>query len=713
MLSLEKERQHYEQLRKTYIVDPNTTNGDGNESGVRKIVEHHPLSLDEASPWGQFFQDTELRRIIKQDVERTFPDNPYFRTPVTQERMTDILFVYCKIHNDVSYRQGMHELLAPILLVVDHDALDPEECTDAAEPEIAKQMAITLDKNFVEHDAFVLFSSVMGTAKQWYEFTEEPRRSSANRVQLVSPRSAKFEQRNEMANSSTPILRISHRIHHELLKTIDNDLYEHLEELAIEPQIYAIRWLRLLFGREFPLADVYCLWDALFADDRSLSAVEYVCIAMLLFIREELLSEDYSGCLHQLMRYPTISDITVFVKQAVHLRQNPTKEAGYDIRHRNAIREGKEEEWKEREAQRERARLQEIEKQQVQDPRQQIKREVSNVVGKIRDKVSIVASNVVAASSPTRLSSDPNTSPVMSHSSSHSDSNIHSILSSSAPHPRHATLSNSGGIPQRKSSHTSLNASVSLAQPKMGRIVARSIAIIERELYGNNHTEKQKTEEPKKIEEKEMKTPILLAKDEETDANNGTADKDEPDEETDGYRVPGTEEPSDESQDPQVQLIIALAGLKHVRDVLCGTAPEFDSTVLDNLEDDWVDLMEEKETAKTERLSMDNGQSGNVQESVGEDGGDMLSLSLSSTTQTNVDTLVGSAETSTDSKSPPNISQEPKEAAQTTKPAKEKPASSKETNKKKSIDLQKENAPTGKRTGKSTAITSPVRSPSI
>jgi hypothetical protein len=43
-----------------------------------------------------------------------------------------------------------------------------------------------------------------------------------------------------MANSSTPILRISHRIHHELLKTIDNDLYEHLEQLAIEPQIYAM-----------------------------------------------------------------------------------------------------------------------------------------------------------------------------------------------------------------------------------------------------------------------------------------------------------------------------------------------------------------------------------------------------------------------------------------------------------------------------------------
>ncbi|RKP05568.1 rab-GTPase-TBC domain-containing protein, partial [Thamnocephalis sphaerospora] len=257
-LALEKERGHYEQLRKKYIIDPNATEGADNEAGARQV-----------SPWSQFFQDTELRRIIKQDVDRTFPDKPYFRTPAAQERMTDILFVYCKIHHEVSYRQGMHELLAPILLVVDEESVDAAQCTDEKEPLVAAQIAATLDSRFVEHDAFVLFSAVMATAKQWYEFTEEPRPARGGK----------------MANSSTPILRISHRIHHELLKEIDQDLYNHLEELTIEPQIYAIRWLRLLFGREFPLEDAYRLWDALFADDKQLGAVEFVCISMLLLIR--------------------------------------------------------------------------------------------------------------------------------------------------------------------------------------------------------------------------------------------------------------------------------------------------------------------------------------------------------------------------------------------------------------------------------------------
>lgn len=48
----------------------------------------------------------------------------FFRQDSTQLMMCNILFVYCKLNPDLSYRQGMHELLAPILWVVDQDAVD-------------------------------------------------------------------------------------------------------------------------------------------------------------------------------------------------------------------------------------------------------------------------------------------------------------------------------------------------------------------------------------------------------------------------------------------------------------------------------------------------------------------------------------------------------------------------------------------------------------
>ena len=44
------------------------------------------------------------------------------------------------------------------------------------------------------------------------------------------------------------------------------------------------RWIRLLFGREFPLPNVLEVWDALFADGPSL--VDYMCVSMLMHIRE-------------------------------------------------------------------------------------------------------------------------------------------------------------------------------------------------------------------------------------------------------------------------------------------------------------------------------------------------------------------------------------------------------------------------------------------
>ena len=48
-----------------------------------------------------------------------------------------------------------------------------------------------------------------------------------------------------------------------------------------------IRWIRLLGGREFHLEDLLLLWDGLFADSAELKLMEYICITMLLFVRND------------------------------------------------------------------------------------------------------------------------------------------------------------------------------------------------------------------------------------------------------------------------------------------------------------------------------------------------------------------------------------------------------------------------------------------
>lgn len=52
---------------------------------------------------------------------RTFPGVDFFRKSLIQEIMVSILFTYAREHPVMCYRQGMHELLAPLLFVIHCD----------------------------------------------------------------------------------------------------------------------------------------------------------------------------------------------------------------------------------------------------------------------------------------------------------------------------------------------------------------------------------------------------------------------------------------------------------------------------------------------------------------------------------------------------------------------------------------------------------------
>lgn len=87
----------------------------------RMSAEDDPLSQSEKSNWNQHFCDKELCTVIKQDVVRTFPGIEFFRKQSIQDTMTSILFCYARVHPEMCYRQGMHEILAPILFVMHCD----------------------------------------------------------------------------------------------------------------------------------------------------------------------------------------------------------------------------------------------------------------------------------------------------------------------------------------------------------------------------------------------------------------------------------------------------------------------------------------------------------------------------------------------------------------------------------------------------------------
>jgi hypothetical protein len=57
------------------------------------------------------------------------------------------------------------------------------------------------------------------------------------------------------------------------------------------------RWIRLLFGREFEIHSLLVLWDAIFAQDPTLQIVDYICLAILLRLRDQCKFSTF--CLYQ------------------------------------------------------------------------------------------------------------------------------------------------------------------------------------------------------------------------------------------------------------------------------------------------------------------------------------------------------------------------------------------------------------------------------
>ncbi|EDL83026.1 similar to TBC1 domain family, member 5 (predicted) [Rattus norvegicus] len=300
-------RSWYSNIKEIHITNPRKV------VGQQDLMINNPLSQDEGSLWNKFFQDKELRSMIEQDVRRTFPEMQFFQQENVRKILTDVLFCYARENEQLLYKQGMHELLAPIIFTLhcDHQAF--LHASESAQPR--QEMKTLLNPEYLEHDAYAMFSQLMETAEPWFSTFEHDGQKGKETLMPPIP----FARPQDLGPTVAIVTKVN-QIQDHLLKKHDTELYMHLNRLEIPPQIYGLRWVRLLFGREFPLQDLLVVWDALFADGLHLSLVDYVFTAMLLYIRDALISSNYQTCLGLLMHYPLIGDIHSLILKALFLR---------------------------------------------------------------------------------------------------------------------------------------------------------------------------------------------------------------------------------------------------------------------------------------------------------------------------------------------------------------------------------------------------------
>ncbi|KAJ7046706.1 rab-GTPase-TBC domain-containing protein [Mycena alexandri] len=308
------------------FVIPGSSLSPERQVSTKNLDTNNPLSLSNENPWKEWFASVELRKTILQDVERTFPEIPFFREPEVQFQLTNILFIYSTVTNPaIGYRQGMHELLAPLYYAVDYDSTED----NVDEPAIQDFCSRT----WVAADAWALFEAIMRGASRWYEWQEPTAASRPNASPFTTHVNIPAGP-VEIKPYITPVVQDCNRIQSNLLRSTDPLLWKRMQAAGIEPQIYGIRWLRLLYTREFDLPSAMKLWDGLFACDPTFELAPWICVAMLIRIRNDLIPSDYSGQLTSLLRYPSHPTpdgphhTSVLLQQALALQMSPTQSTG-------------------------------------------------------------------------------------------------------------------------------------------------------------------------------------------------------------------------------------------------------------------------------------------------------------------------------------------------------------------------------------------------
>jgi TBC1 domain family protein 5 len=157
---------------------------------------------------------------------RSFPDIAYFKSPAIRRILLTILFIWSFENPDVGYRQGMHELLAVLLMTCDRDSLSLHRSAEtpysplASTPEDTDAPSLVLDRDYLEHDTYALFVGLMDGAKGWYEWRSETVGSSPRR--------------------QAKIIEICNHLQGVLIRKIDPVLSGRLEAEGVEGQIWAM-----------------------------------------------------------------------------------------------------------------------------------------------------------------------------------------------------------------------------------------------------------------------------------------------------------------------------------------------------------------------------------------------------------------------------------------------------------------------------------------
>ena len=259
--------------------------------------------------WNDFLTQSETIKMIKFDVERTNPTEKLFKEPYIKDLETTVLSIFAKNHKEYSYRQGMNEILSIIINAMypyygksPNDKYTPElfDKWTKNPAENAKDIYyFFLDENEFGNDVLILFENLM-----------------------IKYGLAKFFEDELKDNKKPPyfIRRVKY-IMHKKLSVLDRAVYSHFQNQNLDYPMVFQRWFKCLFKREFPFSETCTIWDYILSHELEKNSgmllyVDYIVLAMIEYVKNNLTSRDGNGIFEIFLNYPKISQITTILNMA-------------------------------------------------------------------------------------------------------------------------------------------------------------------------------------------------------------------------------------------------------------------------------------------------------------------------------------------------------------------------------------------------------------
>jgi TBC1 domain family protein 5 len=180
------------------------------------------------NPWRSYFTSLDLLRTITLDVERVYPDMPYFSTPKVAQDLRTVLFLFAQSNQELSYRQGMHELAASLYLAVDADSVLDCDIDDDI-------LSMLCNRRDVAADTYILLSQLLtdrSRLSRWYTWRDSS----------MAPSFPAYGKLHSTLESSvvSPVTETCNTIQNIVLKSVDPLLYNALKESEMEGSIYGM-----------------------------------------------------------------------------------------------------------------------------------------------------------------------------------------------------------------------------------------------------------------------------------------------------------------------------------------------------------------------------------------------------------------------------------------------------------------------------------------